>query len=247
MGAQRRVPAHTAGNTMAMASCRESLTSVNTPRETKGGGSTKSKSSSYLISDEETGLKEQGGRDSGVRPSPRRQSTSSSCCEDPARIWAAARLDTDTTNGEGEVNHGVGPQDTRHRTQSSSSLRGAQLTLQANDDPGVWLVKEAENFGRQHRRWFVLHRRDREFAYYEHAFIPPRTAKRKGAIHLNNITGVSCTGNRLEISVAKGRRMFRLYADDPLEARHWACVLKMATERIVQTTSRVDDVQSVVK
>jgi hypothetical protein len=142
----------------------------------------------------------------------------------------------------------------------------------------VWLFKDAEVIGRRRRRWFVLHRGSREFAYYDMAFIPPRTARKKvsvcmcvcvcvcvcmcvcvcrlrarsnmyrcscahvhahpqhalgdrvqlnnkhhcccccsspapvwviqGAIDLNNITGVSSSGNCLEISVAKGRRAY---------------------------------------
>jgi hypothetical protein len=49
-------------------------------------------------------------------------------------------------------------------------------------DPGVWLFKDAEVIGRRRRRWFALHRGSREFAYYDMAFIPPRTARKKVSV-----------------------------------------------------------------
>eukprot|EP00035_Acanthoeca_spectabilis_P026601 m.463419 g.463419 ORF g.463419 m.463419 type:complete len:224 (-) comp23026_c0_seq1:68-739(-) len=168
---------------------------------------------------------------------------------DPADVWAAAAsppLSPEPSESVEAVDWGGienfheldERQDRqRHSATSVQSVRSAQEILESDQDPGVWLYKEAETFGRKHRRWFVLHRDTREFAYYEHAFIPPRTAKRKGAINLNNITGVSSSETKLEISVAKGRRMFRLYAETEIDAGNWACILKMVTERMLPSNS----------
>eukprot|EP00041_Stephanoeca_diplocostata_P008242 m.119465 g.119465 ORF g.119465 m.119465 type:complete len:131 (-) comp17236_c0_seq1:248-640(-) len=98
------------------------------------------------------------------------------------------------------------------------------------NDPGMWFVKDAERFGRRKRRWFVLHRATRELAYYKSAFIPPAKAKRAGSVRLDDITGISSAGPVLEISVAKGRNMFRLVAESEAESAKWAYLIKMETQ-----------------
>jgi hypothetical protein len=100
-------------------------------------------------------------------------------------------------------------------------------------DPGVWLVKApATKIGRSKRRWFVLHRRERQLVYYTMAFIPPAKAGVKGVIKLQDITGISCRNTMIEISVARGRSMYKLQADDDKTAADWTYILKVETQQI---------------
>lgn len=64
----------------------------------------------------------------------------------------------------------------------------------------------------------------------------------QGAINLNNITGVSSSETKLEISVAKGRRMFRLWAPPILfhvsRSAHHLAASGMPRPKLTRVTGR---------
>lgn len=108
--------------------------------------------------------------------------------------------------------------------------------LSSKFDPGVWLTKApGTKIGRSKKRWFVLHRQENQLVYYTMAFIPPARAPVKGVIKLEEITGISCRGKVIEISVTKGRTMYQLEAEDENVAADWTYILKVETQQIAPT------------